>query len=125
MGTYITGRGDYAKRGRGRLVTAGGGASEVREGVLQGAAFGPACLTDSPPAVFVAIYERDSATRKLEPTGENTLVYMTDPDLSAPAGAYCRFQRIGGIEQIVWLSCSDSTAGCNDTSSSSSGSTIR
>lgn len=124
--------GGYRKRDDYTGRQFGGGEPIEYEGVLETALAATDCVYDAPTSATARRLARRPATRELYDPSEEEIsssassvqpkidtVYNSDPDLFAPAGAYCRWKVIGGILQFTYVSCDDSTAGC--TSSSTGG----
>lgn len=94
-----------------------GRSTAIYEGVLESDLTGPACALDEPTSATVRKYRRNRSTKALEETTNTETVYNSDPDLEGPVGAYCRWQRIGGILQFVYVGCNDALTGCGSSSS--------
>jgi hypothetical protein len=93
--------------------------SEIFEGFVDADFSGPACALDEPTAVTVRVARRNRTTlalEELDPPKTKT-VYVSDPDLTGVADAYCRWQRIGGVLQFVYVGCNSALDGCGSSSS--------
>lgn len=75
------------------------------EGVLKNALTPPADLTSTPASTIVTVYRRDPTTHLLTATTEEVEVFSSDPGLEGAVGAYCRWKKIGGVNQFTYLSC--------------------
>ncbi len=75
------------------------------EGVLETALTPPTNLTDSPASCTVTVYHRDPSTHQLSATAQTVEVFSSDPTLEGKVGAYCRWKKVGGVNQFTYLAC--------------------